>query len=136
MLIDVKALLDLVATEVFDSRFSVEKAGSNDPTAPYAIQVSSHFDIERSVRIRVSYEWMDIDILDFGVGAILFNDDLDETKAIDIRRICRVAHSYLSGKAHIETRRRFWKGSTTTVMIDEDRMQWQLGRHSCHVPYP
>lgn len=130
--IDIKAMLHRVAAEVFDENFTVGEAPSGDYPSSYAVRVISHIEPGRTAIIRASYVWMDAFIPELNVQASSTPDEDDEEqyKEEELRRICLVMLAYLRGDGRIEQRRRlFRRGTLPVLIIDVDGRQWRLRRN-------
>lgn len=132
MTIDIKAMLHRVVTEVFDQNFTVEDAPSGDDPTRHAVRVISHLEPGRTAIIRASYVWMDAFIPELNVQASSSpdEDDVEQDKEDELRRICLVMRAYLRGEGRIEQRRRlFRRGTVPVLIIDVDGRKWRLGRN-------
>lgn len=136
--IDIKTMLHRVVGEVFDERFAVVDINSEANPWLHGVQVSGRFSIDRTARIRASYEWADAFIPELNVGTILFDyDDVEEEKEFELRRLCVVIRAYLEGEGQIENRRRiFGLRPTSTLRLEVDGFKWDLRRSWSSVPYP
>jgi hypothetical protein len=134
--IDIKAMLDRVVAEVFDQNFSVEDDTSSDYPFGHAVRVTGRPEEGRTAIIRATYEWMDAFIPELNVQTIVFDyDDVEQEKAYELRRLCRVMRAYLEGEARIEHRRRlFRRGTVPVVSVEVDGLEWRLGRHHSVAP--
>lgn len=132
MPIDIKAMLDRVVTEVFDQSFTVEDATSDDDPLRPAVRVISGLERDQTAIIRASYVWMDAFIPELNVQAsgAPDEDDVEQDKEDELRRICLAMRAYLQGEARIEQRRRlFRRGTVPAVIIEVDGQEWRLGRN-------
>lgn len=132
MTIDIKAMLQRVVAEVFDQNFTVEDVTSGDDLFRYSVRVISEPDQDRMAIIRASYTWMDGFIPELNVQTgVLDEDDVEQEKEAELRRLCLVMRAYLWGEARIEQRRRlFRRGAVPVVSIKVDGHEWLLGRNS------
>ncbi|MFE4542317.1 hypothetical protein [Arthrobacter sp. NPDC056727] len=137
MTIDIKAMLHRVADQVFDENFTVSSVSSGDDSWLHGIHVS-RVEKARTAIIRASYEWIDAFVPELNVQTTLFDyDDVEAEKEADLRRLCLVIRAYLQGDGHVEERRRlFRRGTTSTLRIEVDGLEWRLGRNQSVVPYP
>lgn len=136
MTIDIKAMLHRVVTEVFDQNFTVEDATSGDDPLRPAVRVISRLEQDRTAIIRASYVWMDAFIPELNVQAagIPDEDDVEQEKEDELRRICLVMRAYLRGEGRIEQRRRlFRRGTVPVVIVEVDGHEWRLGRNHWRV---
>ncbi|WP_445154337.1 hypothetical protein ACTWLI_13695 [Arthrobacter sp. Hor0625] len=132
MPIDIKAMLDRVVTEVFDQNFTVEDATSNDDPLRPAVRVISRRERGRTAIVRASYVWMDAFIPELNVQAAggPDEDDVEQDKEDELRRICLVMRAYLQGEARIEQRRRLLRrGTVPVVTVEVEGQKWRLGRN-------
>lgn len=138
MTIDIKAMLHRVVDEVFDGTFAVADIISEADPWLHCVQVSSRVGVDRTARIRASYEWMDAFIPELEVGTILFDyDDVEEEKEVELRRLCLVIRAYIEGEGHVEKRRRILGLCTTSILrIEVDGFRWDFGRSWSSGPYP
>jgi hypothetical protein len=129
--IDLKAMLHRVVAEMFDEDFTVEDAtSSEDPSRP-AVLVASRLGQDRTAIIRASNVWMDAFIPELNVQtSVLDEDDVEQEKEDEIRRLCLVMRAYLRGEGRIEQRRRLFRRGTVPVLsIEVDGHTWRLGRN-------
>lgn len=125
-------MLQRVVAEVFDPNFTVEDTTSNDDTSRYSVRVSSGPEQDRMVIIEASSTWMYGFIPELNVQTgVLTDDDEEQEKEAELRRLCLVMRAYLRGEARIEQRRRLFHRSTVPVVsIEVDGQKWRLGRNS------
>ncbi len=129
--IDIKTMLHRVVAEVFDHNFAVEDAtSSGDPSRP-AVRVISRLEQDRTAIIRASSVWMDAFIPELNVQtSVLDEDEVEQEKEDELRRLCLVIHAYLRGEGRIEQRRRLFRRGTVPVLnIEVDGQEWRLGRN-------
>ena len=71
-------------------------------------------------------EWMDAFIPRLNVQTIVFDyDDVEQEKADELRRLCRVMGAYLQGEARVEHRRRLLRpGTVPVVSVLLDGREW------------
>jgi hypothetical protein len=130
--IDIKAMLGRVVAEVFNQEFRVEDENSSDDPFRHAVRVSSRLEQDRTAIIRASYWWMDAFIPELNVQTfVLDEDDVEQDKEDELRRLCIVIRVYLRGGGRIEQRRRlFRRGTVPVVIIEVNGEEWRLGRNS------
>ncbi|MBP2385848.1 hypothetical protein [Paeniglutamicibacter kerguelensis] len=131
MTIDINAMLQRVVAEVFDQNFTVEDVTSGDDPFRYSVRVISEPEQDRTAIIRASYTWMDGFIPELNVQTgVLDDDDVEQEKEDELRRLCLVMRAYLRGEARIDQRRRlFRRGTVPVVTIEVDGHEWRLGRN-------
>lgn len=129
--IDIKAMLHRVVAEVFDQDFGVEDATSIDDASRYAVRVISRLEQDRTAIIRASSVWMEAFVPELKVQAsILDEDDVEQEKEDELRRLCLVMRAYLRGEGRIEQRRRLFRRGTVPVLsVQVNSQEWRLGRN-------
>lgn len=129
--IDIKAMLHRVVGEVFDQDFAVEDATSIDDPSRHAVRVIRRLDRDRTAIIRASSVWMDAFVPELNVQAsVLDEDDVEQEKEDELRRLCLVMRAYLRGEGRIEQRRRLFRRGTIPVLsVEVDGQEWRLGRN-------
>ena len=135
MPIDFKAMLHRVVAEVFDQNFTVEDETSDDDPLHHTVRVISRLSQGRMAIIRASNVWMDAFIPELNVQtSVLDEDDVEQDKEDELRRLCLVMRAYLQGEGRIQQRRRLFRRGTVPVLILEaDGQEWRLGRNHCSV---
>jgi hypothetical protein len=133
--IDVDRLLRRVVADVMDD--DVKTVYSVDPKRPhtYLVDLGAQ-DGRRQVRLRATYEWFEITILDLGATATLFEYDEDEAdKERVLRELALVAQAYLRGEGTVDYKRGLFR-SRPVLKVTVNGRDWKLSRRISQVHYP
>lgn len=115
----------------------MDETSSDDPCV-HAVRVGSRRrEQDRTAIIRATDEWMDAFIPGLNVQTIVFDyDDVEQEKADELRRLCRVMGAYLQGEARVEHRLRVYSpGAVPVVSAKVDSLEWRLGPRHSVAPY-
>jgi hypothetical protein len=141
MTTDNKAMLDRVIAEVFNEDFVTMRVSSDEAHGSHSVQVSRRDHEDRTAIIRAGYVWMEAFIPELNVQTSILVDDGEEDdddddedtieayKKGELKKICRVMHSYLEGGGRISERRSLLgRGVVRKLVIESDGFEWRLGR--------
>ncbi|WP_344769219.1 hypothetical protein [Aeromicrobium panaciterrae] len=134
--IDIEQLLRRVVDDVFgDAVDVVYSPFDKERFRQFQALVTSKADPSKQVRLRATYEWFDLRLLDLNVGTVDFDysDDEDEKEAV-LRPLATAGLAYLLGKYQLDQERtRLLRREKPIVKIIVDGHHWLLGRNSSRI---
>lgn len=139
MVIDNKAMLDRVVSEVFGEDFATTRVSPEKVPGTHAVEASKRHHKERRAIIRLDHLSMYVSIPELDVSAGVFlgapeedDDPQDVVQAeweSELRRLCRLMYVYLGGGGRISERRSLLgRGVVHKLVIESDGFEWRLGR--------